>query len=182
MRAFIAIELPQEIKDSITSILADLEPCGLDGRWVKPEHLHLTLKFLGSISAEQLHNVKAILEQCGRKHSRLQARLERFGFFPSERRPRVFFISTSGEAELRAIADDLEGELERCGFEKEGRFKSHITLCRLKSTKNIDDLQKRIATINPQGNFPVNEITLFESTLTPQGPIYEIIAKSALAP
>ena len=181
MRTFIAIDLPLSIKTELEKIQEDFKKCNLSFKWVKPENTHLTLKFLGNTSDEQLDKIKKIITKVSQSFSVFEARFIEFGFFPNERRPRVFFISTSGEDLLKAIADLLEEELAKIGFKPEGRFKSHITLARIKTLENVDCLKRKIKQVKISEKFPVKEITLFKSTLTRGGPIYEKIFKSNLA-
>ena len=81
---------------------------------------------------------------------------------------------------LRGIADSLEEKLQALGFEKEGRFKSHITLARIKSPQHIERLAAKLKQTAVTGSFEVHEIVLFKSTLTREGPVYEKVATSTL--
>jgi len=180
MRIFIAIDLPQEIKNKIDQIQSDFKKCDLAFKWVKPENIHLTLKFLGEIKQDRLDEIKKTIIEVSQNFKAFQANLSEFGFFPNERRPRVFFIATSEQDLLKSIAQKLEEGLEKIGFEAEGRFKSHITLARIKSPQNIDCLKQKIKEIKLVQNLPIKEIILFKSTLTGTGPIYEKIFKSSL--
>jgi 2'-5' RNA ligase len=181
MRAFIAIDVPEEVKRRIAAIQERLSEIDLACKWVHPENIHLTLKFLGEINPDQLEKIKTAVCECAAGFKAFEADLERFGFFPNEKRPRVFFISTSGAETLKAMADNLEDKLKVLGFQKEGRFKSHITLARIKHPKNIDRLLRELNKISLRETFAVKEITLYKSTLTPKGAVYEKLASSILA-
>lgn len=182
MRTFIAIELTPQIREKITSIQNALEKCDLAVKWVKPENAHITLKFLGWVAEqEKIEKIKQIIEEIAKQFKHLDVNLKEFGFFPNERRPRVFFISTDKENILKNISQKLEERLEAIGFEKENRFRSHITIARIKSPKNIDCLNREIKKIDAKEVLPIKEITLFKSTLTKSGPVYEVIYKSTLA-
>ena len=122
MRAFIAIDLPASIKEKISAIQTQLKKCEPSAKWVRPDNIHLTLKFLGEVDQEKIPEIKMAMENAAGKHSALTVTLEAFGFFPHEKRPRVFFISTSGQKALKGLADDLETNLQALGFEPEGRF------------------------------------------------------------
>jgi len=180
MRSFIAISLPKEIKETITELEQGFTKCDLAFKWVKPENLHFTLKFLGNIDEEQIIKIKEAIAKVSDKFASFEVSFDSFGFFPHERKPRVFFISTTPEELLKNIAVKLEEELEVLGFEKEGRFKSHITLARIKSLKNINCLKEKVKNIRLDKKFSINEITLYKSTLTKEGPVYEEIFKSNL--
>ncbi len=180
MRAFIAIDLPEKIKSRIAELEDDFKKCDLAFRWVRPENLHLTLKFLGDINQEQVSKIKEAITKISGKFTSFQASLNDFGFFPNERNPRIFFISIDKEELLKSIARELEEGLEPLGFDKENRFKSHITLARIKDLKNIDDLKPKIENIRLDEKFLIHAIILYESTLTGEGPIYGKIFKSNL--
>lgn len=180
MRAFIAINLPERIKSKIVGFENDLKKCDLAFRWVKPENLHLTLKFLGDISQEQVNKIKEAIAKVSGKFTAFKASVNGFGFFPNARRPRVFFISIDKEELFKSIATELEEELETLGFKKEGKFKSHITLARIKNLRNIECLKTKIKNTQLDEKFSINTITFHESILTKEGPIYGKIFKSNL--
>ena len=181
MRAFITIDLIPSIREKISYIQQILKGCDLNVRWVNPDNVHLTLKFLGEINEESLEQIKKIMTDVAEGSKEIKTSLESFGFFPNERKPRVFFVSTTSQETLKSIADELEDKLQDLGFKKESKFKSHITLARIKSIQNIDCLKEKIKDIDLGENLPVNEIILYESTLTPEGPIYDVIFKARFA-
>jgi 2'-5' RNA ligase len=180
MRVFIAIDLPPFIKDRIGEVIAKLQECNVDAKWVKPTNLHLTLKFLGEVDKEKIEEIKMVMENISNKFYNFKISFKGFGFFPSGNNPRVFFIATTAEETLKQISIQCEEELEKIGFKKENRFKSHITLARLRKRRNIDCLKKRLKDISLKETCLLKEITLFKSTLTKEGPIYEEIFKSNL--
>lgn len=180
MRTFIAIDLPEAIKDKIAELENDFKKLDLGFRWVKPENLHLTLKFLGDVKPEQIDAIKKAITKVSDEFSVFKTRLDGFGFFPDKKKPRVFFIGTDREELFRSIAAELETALAEIGFAKEDRFKSHITLARIKDSRNIGFLNKKIATNVSVGIFPVEAISLYKSTITGQGPVYEKIFKRNL--
>ena len=138
------------------------------------------MKFLGDIEPPQLDEIKTIISETAKKFKYFEVALDKFGFFPNQKKPRVFFINVTAGDKLKSIADMLEEKLQGLGLEKEGKFKSHITLARIKQSKNITSLIKTAENISLKGNFPIKEITLYKSTLTKTGPIYEKVASSSL--
>ena len=187
MRAFIAINLSEKIKNKIAELENDLKKCDLAFRWVKPENLHLTLKFLGNVNEEQVTEIKKIIAKVTGRFTAFETGFNGFSFFPNETRPKVFFISIDKEDFLKSIAKELGKELETLGFEKEnlsaggqGRFKSHITLARIKGLQNIEYFKEKIKNIQLDAGFPINEIILYKSTLAKEGPIHGKIFKSNL--
>jgi 2'-5' RNA ligase len=172
MRAFVAISLPEELKNKVWQIQQELRTCGLDCKWIKPQNIHLTLKFLGEVKEEKVNEIKQTIETTAKEFKAFKVSFKKFGFFPGEKNPRVFFVDTDNEDNLKNIASALSPG--------ENRFKSHITLARLKSRKNIDCLKRKIKDIVFEESFEVKEITLFKSKLNAQGPIYEKIFTSSL--
>ncbi|OQX88281.1 MAG: 2'-5' RNA ligase [Candidatus Omnitrophica bacterium 4484_70.2] len=176
MRAFIAFPLPSSIKERLKEIEESLKGYPIKAKWVKPENLHLTLKFLGEIEEEKIADLKKILEEMSNL-SKIEVKLTNFGFFPSSSNPRVFFVSLDKEKELNLIDQKLEEKLAPLGFPQEQRFKAHITLARIKEKKNIHLLKEKIKEVRLEEKFFLSQITLFKSILTPSGPIYEEIFK-----
>lgn len=181
MRLFIAIDLPQSLKEELSRLTTKLKKCDADAKWVETQNLHLSFKFLGETSEDKIKSMEEILNAATKKYKALELNLENFDFFPDEKRPRVFFVTTDKGKELKEICSDIEDSLQNIGFKKDERFKSHITLARFRSAKNIEVLKSDLESITVKGKFIVNEITLFKSTLKPQGPVYEKIFSATLS-
>ncbi|MDD4955426.1 MAG: RNA 2',3'-cyclic phosphodiesterase [Candidatus Omnitrophica bacterium] len=180
MRLFIAIDLPENLKEKLSRIVLKFKKCDLDAKWVDTANIHMTLKFLGETREDDLDKIKNVLSSVAAFFSKLELNTGEFGFFPNEKSPRIFFISTDKEEILRKISFELEERLERIGFTREGRFKSHLTIARFRSKKNVECLMKEIKDISIKEKFEVSEITLFKSLLKPTGPVYEKIFSAAL--
>ncbi len=186
MRAFIAIELPQNIKQLISRFQSALEPCQADVKWVSSPNIHLTLKFLGEIDDKTGEAVIETIKTVCTKVSTFIIKTGRLGAFPSLRSPRVIWLGLSaGDEECVSLAEQIESGLSRAGIPKEDReFSSHITIGRVRSQKNLRPLQDKLAKLEEkeelQEGFEVRKVTLFKSTLTPQGPVYEKIYETAL--
>jgi len=180
MRLFIAIDIPEDLKEKLSRIVTRLKKCGLDAKWVNTSNIHMTLKFLGETREEDLDKIENIINATSSMFTKLELNTAGFGFFPSENSPRVFFLSTDNEEILKNISLQLEDKLEILGFPKEGRFKSHLTIARFRSKKNIDCLKEEIKNISIKAKFAVSEIILFKSLLKPTGPVYEKVFCSAL--
>ncbi len=187
MRAFIAIELPERIKDFLSRIQGQLKSAGADVKWVEPQNIHLTLKFLGEINEERLVRSAQILEEITRGKNSFQIRLSSVGAFPKISSPRVVWVGIDkGDSETKEIARALEEAIEKIGISKEDRpFSSHITIGRARSSLNRDKL---VVILNKLADnlggespeFTVTKIALFKSTLTPKGPIYEALKEAIL--
>jgi 2'-5' RNA ligase len=187
MRTFIAIELPQDIKDAISRVQVKLKATGADVKWVAPSNIHLTLKFLGEIDEKTRDAVIEVMQEISSGIGQFPVKLGSIGAFPRIQSPRIIWIGLSqGHDQIKTIAQRLETELETCGLAKENReFSSHITIGRIRSLKNNDALAAGISKLDGTvtenlGEFLAGNITLFKSTLTPQGPIYEKLQETSL--
>ncbi|ACI18459.1 RNA 2',3'-cyclic phosphodiesterase [Dictyoglomus thermophilum] len=170
-RLFIAIELEDSIKDHILSFQKELKNSVLgDVKWVERENFHLTIKFLGETPENLIDDIKSILDETSYYFEPFYISLEGFGAFPSLKSPRVLWIGIEeGLDGLEKVFDFIEKRLVKKGFRKEDRpFSPHLTLGRVKDrdVRILKDLlfDKEVVL--------VSSITLFESKLTPEGPIY----------
>ncbi|PIP20527.1 MAG: RNA 2',3'-cyclic phosphodiesterase [Candidatus Omnitrophica bacterium CG23_combo_of_CG06-09_8_20_14_all_40_11] len=186
MRTFIAIELPKEIKDSLSRLQEQLKATHADVKWVAPENIHLTLKFLGEIDDKKLEKIVKIIFDTAREKSKFQLRISSLGAFPKIDFPRIIWVGVDiGDKETRGIAEELEQNLAKIGIPKEDRpFSSHITIGRIRSSLNrerlVQDLKNKAELGGQNLDFYATSITLFKSTLTPKGPIYEILKETNL--
>jgi RNA 2',3'-cyclic 3'-phosphodiesterase len=187
MRAFIAIDLPPEIKDYLGRIEERLKASGADVKWVSPANIHLTLKFLGEIDEQKKAALIGIIEDIAKDKTAFSLRLSSAGAFPDIKYPRVIWIGIDeGNAEVLKIAEELEEKIEKIGIPKETReFSSHITIGRVKSGLNRLKLAEGIAGIDQELGgkhleLPVGKITLFKSTLSSKGPAYEPLHETSL--
>lgn len=187
MRTFIAIELPKEIKDALAKLQEQLKSSGADVKWVQPQNIHLTLKFLGERDDKKVAAIGEIVEKVVKNKPVFKASIASIGAFPNINSPRVIWIGLDqGDKETKEIALELEEKIAKIGIPKEDRaFSSHITIGRTRSTLNrdklIQEINKAAAGLSQQDlAFCVQKITLFESTLSPKGPIYEVLKKASL--
>ncbi|MDP3731918.1 MAG: RNA 2',3'-cyclic phosphodiesterase [Candidatus Omnitrophota bacterium] len=186
MRTFIAIELPEEIKGYLRRLQDDLKATQADVKWVAPENIHLTLKFLGEVDDKKLEKVNKIIDDTAKEKNRFQMRISSLGAFPKIDFPRVIWVGVDiGDKEVKGIAEELEDKIAQTGIPKEDRpFSSHITIGRTRSSLNreklVQDLKNNAELDARKLEFYVTKITLFKSTLTPRGPIYEALKETNL--
>jgi 2'-5' RNA ligase len=156
-----------------------------DVRWVRAEQYHLTLKFLGDASPEQLEQLAAGLRELSKISSSFVIQLEGVGAFPRMERPRTIWLRVSaGEAPLAALAGEVEAAGVAAGFPREARpFSAHLTLGRVRSTRDLRALAERLrgAAGGPVPPFAVEELLLMESQLRPDGPRYTVRERCRLA-
>ncbi|MCF7877073.1 MAG: RNA 2',3'-cyclic phosphodiesterase [Candidatus Omnitrophica bacterium] len=180
MRAFIGLDLTNQTKAKIKEVTDNLEGLPVKAKWVNNKNLHITLKFLGNINQEQLDIIKKIIADISCQHNSFELHLKNFGFFPNSRKPRIFFVSFYPEKRLESLVESLRKKLNQAGFKEDKKFRPHITLARIKSLKNINQLTEKINQLKAESKFKINKISLFESTLTQKGPIYQEIFKTNL--
>ncbi|MCM8781893.1 MAG: RNA 2',3'-cyclic phosphodiesterase [Candidatus Omnitrophica bacterium] len=184
MRTFIAIDLNDEAKAALIRLQSQLKAADADIKWVEAENIHLTLKFLGEIANQQVDLVKEVLNNTAVQFKPYEITLAGIGAFPKLDYPKVVWVGIrKGNDDTKGIANKIDDELMKLGFEKEDRkFSAHLTLGRLRGPKNIDKLKSLLKTLNfaPQSKILVNYINLYRSTLTPQGPIYTSLYKATL--
>lgn len=177
MRAFIAIELPVELQKKLGDFIDVLKNPQDKISWVSPKNIHLTLKFLGDVSADDIDSVKNIIKDVGGRYSPFETKVTGTGVFPSPRSHRVVWIGVEGGKERFVdIYNDLEDRLVSIGIPKEGRgYTPHITLGRVKYVKDINGFDNLITKHSKDlfGNLMVDSISFMKSTLTPKGAVYE---------
>lgn len=147
-------------------------------RWVDPDAYHVTLKFLGSVDRDRRGAIVEGLEEAAGSSPSFEVALERFGAFPSARRPRVLWLGVEATPELRCLKQDVELALTRRGFEREGRgFHPHVTLGRSRREGRAGDFRRfsRLTAEAPlDETLPVASIELVRSRTTREGPRYTV--------
>jgi 2'-5' RNA ligase len=180
IRAFIALDLPPSIQDSIESQTRPLRQALGDklARWVSPSNMHLTLKFLGNAPASHLDFLKRMLAQAAESHPRFDLQIGGLGSFPTSKRPRVLWVGIHAPAVLASLQNEIETGAVRLGYEKENRpFSPHLTLARIRQGLSAGDLQKiRDALAKTQlgriGKASVDSVHLYQSDLQSGGSVY----------
>lgn len=176
LRAFIAVDLTKEIQGRIAEIEAALERFSSQVRWVRPESIHLTLKFLGEITQDQFREIQKTFASRSSGIAPFLISVEGLGFFPNVRGPRVVWIGIEkGKEPLEALARFVEQALRTAGFPPESRpYSPHATIGRIKFLRDVkafleaaDPLEKILC-----GQAPVREFHLYESELNRSGSIY----------
>jgi 2'-5' RNA ligase len=187
MRTFIAIELPENIKTTLSRLQDKLKQCGADVKWVEPHNIHLTLKFLGEIEDSKLEKINQIIKDTAENKLKFEITLAGLGVFPNINHPKIIWVGIkNGDNETKLIAEELEEKLQRLNIPKEERqFSGHITIGRIKSWLNKDKLIGGLSTLRDdlpkeKISFIADKITLFKSSLKPNGPIYEVLKEVTL--
>ncbi len=195
MRLFVALDLEEEIRDRIENFINEVRELATDARWVNPESLHVTLKFIGEkpdSMVKQIENTLASIQG-----SPIELRLWTTGFFPTAKSARVFWVGIETSAGLAELAKNVEHELARIGIPEENRpFSPHLTLARAgagsgaPSRKKGDKMNRRFARLQEKlaaspapdfGSMPAREFFLYRSQLSPKGSRYTKIARFELS-
>ena len=175
IRSFLAIRLPEPIRKDLESIQERLKETDAPVKWVTPDNVHLTLKFLGNIESKDVEKIHDIVSKIVTKETHLILRGEGVGAFPHIKSPRVIWVGISGEIDrLKDIHIRMEEELETIGFRPEERsFSPHLTIGRVKTGVHKALLDRLIALKDYRSQpFKAGEIILFKSDLRPYGPIH----------
>lgn len=183
MRAFIAIEINDAVRENLVKAQDKIERAkAAKIKFVEPENLHLTIKFLGEITEEQAKEIGEILEGIAKKYRKHSVKVKGIGVFPSYNYIRVIWAGLEGDEEIKKIAQDVENAMRELGFKKDKEFVSHITIGRVKYVRDKVELMLTLKELANEdfGEFTVKAIELKKSTLTPKGPIYETIKRVEL--
>ena len=138
IRTFIAFELPPPVILLLQKMQQDLKRLKIRARWVRPENIHLTLKFLGDINPDDIDKIDAAMTGAVIESSLITLSVRGIGVFPGIKRPRVIWLGLGGDIRsLLALQGRLEEKLAGAGFPKDKRsFKAHLTLGRIKQAAN----------------------------------------------
>lgn len=169
-RLFIAVDLPETIKENLVSMAF-----GIPGaKWVTPEQLHLTVRFIGEVDGALFREIKNILDEVSMASFRLQ--LQGVGYFPPRGTPRVLWVGMEKSEQLQLLRKKIDSALLRVRVEPEGRkFSPHITLARLKNSP----VQKIANFLSGNGlfsqkPFQVEDFKLYSSVLSPKGAYHKV--------
>jgi 2'-5' RNA ligase len=176
IRSFIAIEIPDRLKNDVLEIQNRFKAGSADASWTRIDGIHLTLKFLGNVEEKKIEEIKRILEEIARSTQHIKIKIGGVGVFPNQKMPRVIWIGIKNEdGSLEGLYKRIDEELTRMGFEKEGRnFKPHLTLGRMRSQKGREGIIKLLEEFKDKeiGVFTASDIRLIKSELRPQGAVY----------
>lgn len=172
LRCFIAIEIPEPVKKKISEFIDILKKYNVDIRWITPENLHLTLKFLGSTPEVLLPKIRESLINIVLSHEPFYIKIYTTGVFPNRRHPRVIWIGVEDSGVLNKLKRHIEDSMALLGYQKEDReFNPHLTLGRVRSQKGIANLVKELDNFREKdfGSVNVESIKLMKSELKPKG-------------
>lgn len=191
MRIFIAIDIDDTIRERITRFLEGVSGFAPDARWVKPESLHVTLKFIGEQPEPAVEQIKQALSVIPASMAEIHFR--GYGFFPTAKSARVFWIGMEAGPQLAALAAAIDERTASLGIPKEGRaFSPHLTLARGAGgsgsprrskadgpNRTFQRLQEKLAALPaPEfGTMTTRDFFLYQSQLSPKGSKYTKLAR-----
>ncbi|HCO93360.1 MAG TPA: RNA 2',3'-cyclic phosphodiesterase [Phycisphaerales bacterium] len=187
MRCFIAIDIGEQIRKALGNLQNELrgkvDIKKSDVKWVNPGNIHLTLKFLGEIKDEQVVDVCNIARDVASRHKGFELDIQSVGYFGG-RSARILWVGAGQNCDnLLQLQEDLDRQLDSAGWSREARkFSGHLTLCRIRNTKAGIKLARITEEYKDYklGTIPVDSLSVYESRLTPQGPIYTVLGNYQL--
>ncbi len=194
MRLFVAVDIDDAIRERISRFLEGVRGFAEEARWVRPESLHVTLKFIGEKSEEEVENITRVLETI--EAGTFEMSIRGYGFFPGARAPRVFWVGIDGGPQLTSLAATVDEKLAQLDIPKEEHaFTPHLTLARggggsgsphkQKSdhpNRSFQGLQEKLAALPAPdfGSMTAREFFLYHSKLSPDGSKYTKMASFGL--
>ena len=177
IRSFLALDPPEEVLREIGAVQNRLRKL-IEGdvRWVRPEGIHLTLKFFGDISGGDVANIATVVEKAAEGERPFSLAVIGAGVFPDPHRPRVLWLGMNGDVErLLVFQKGVEQALLQIGFPREQRpFRPHLTLGRIKTSRGLIGLARALEKGEEYtaGRFVASGLSLIQSELTPRGAVY----------
>lgn len=185
LRTFVAIETGQEVHGPASKLITKLCRSRAQVKWVAPDKLHLTLKFLGDVPSTEINGVCSAVQRAVAGKQPFQINCHGAGAFPDSKRPRTIWIGVREPSEaIRALQNSVDEELQKLGFPAERRrFQPHITLGRVRgggsAIQDLGCLIDQHAKFEA-GQILVGEIVVFSSDQGPQGPVYTPLSRVKL--
>ena len=181
VRTFIAIELPEEVREYLEARQEDLARAGGDVKWVRPDNIHLTLVFLGNVPIEEIGAVAAAVGGAAASMEPIRLRAGGVGCFPPRGRPRVVWIGIEEPTgALARLQGAVAGATARFAEKPERReYKAHLTVGRVRGGRGAEELSEAVAALaDAEGpEFEAAEVVIFESVLAREGPTYMPLAR-----
>ncbi|MGD2093463.1 MAG: RNA 2',3'-cyclic phosphodiesterase [Phycisphaerales bacterium] len=187
MRVFIAIDIGEQIRKALDKLQDELRGKADvkkgDVKWVSPQSIHLTLKFLGEIKDQEVVEICNITKEVADRHSGFELNVGTVGFFGGKS-ARVLWVGTGQRCDnLLQLQSDLEQQLDLAGWPKETRkFSGHLTLCRVRNSRAGIKLAQMTEGYKDfeLGTMPADSVTVYQSQLTSKGPIYTVLGNYEL--
>lgn len=178
MRVFLALNLPEATRQALWQATAPLRDAGFPIRWVRPEGIHLTLKFLGEVAEQRDPELAAALTRTVRGARALPLALGGFGAFPDFQRPRVVWVGVAPDPSLELLQNQVEEAFAPLGFPTEARpFRPHLTLGRAGRdgrSRDFAGLEAALGRLEFAETVVVGSVDLMQSMLQSGGAVYQV--------
>lgn len=184
VRAFIAAQIGDKLREALSGVIDELKKSDPYVKWIKPENLHVTLKFLGEVEADKIDAIKSEMQNIAASDKPFSLSVSGIGVIPNPRYPRVVYSNlVDNDQKLKNLSQRLDEAMTLLGFEPEERdFLPHLTIGRVKSFKAKSLLIMKIREFHKReiGTLDVRSVRLIKSELMPAGAIYTEMANAAL--
>ncbi len=185
MRVFVALNLPDTVRQSLWTTTSRLRDAAFPVKWVRPEGIHLTLKFLGEVDDAREAELQDALRRAVAGSKALPLAVGGFGVFPDLRRPRVVWAGIAPDPALELLQHGVEREFGPLGFPPEGRaFRPHLTLGRAgreARARDFEGLEAALGALRFEETVVVETLDLMRSTLEQGGAVYQVIHRERLS-
>lgn len=186
IRTFIAVEVPAVLQQKAAGVVRTLSSGGAPMKWVEPQNIHVTVKFLGDVEDAEIYRVCRAAAEAVADLPAFQVCCRGVGAFPSSQRPRTVWLGIDDPAgSFQELYERLERAMSGLGYPREARrFQPHLTIGRLRhGQRQVGDLPARLAQQAERelGQIDVDEVIVFASELTPDGPVYTVLGRAPLA-
>ena len=175
IRAFLAVDIDDDLKPEINRVVKEFKKIDTRIKYVELQNLHLTLKFFGDIDTNGLGLIENAIAGVLKDFKPFTVKIAGCGAFPNTNRIKVIWVGIEDDTVVRDLHDRLDKEFSRIGIDMDRKFSTHLTIGRMKSGKNKNQVKKVIEEFEniEIGEMEVSRISLKKSTLTPAGPVYE---------
>lgn len=184
IRTFLAVLIDEDLRQKIFDAQNCVRKCASNVKWVEPDNFHITLKFLGDVAEEQIPEISAVITETVKSVPAFDLSFKGLGAFPRPERARVVWVGIEqGREQLIDMAKALEKSLAALGFDKEDKpFKAHVTIGRVRDNKPTAGLARGLAEIETPdlGTQRVECVSVMQSELLREGPVYSVISESKL--
>ena len=183
IRLFIAMPLPPQVEEELGKIIFLLKQKGSRVKWVAPKNIHLTIRFLGDTEEHLVGDLSSLIDVVAGKFDPVASAIGQLGAFPNLRSPRIIWAGLRDNIEVLAkLAGQVELAVRELRFKKEPKqFKAHLTLGRVRDSSPLLALTEYLQSFTLEEiSVTFDRLTLFKSTLMPQGPIYDRLHEAML--
>jgi RNA 2',3'-cyclic 3'-phosphodiesterase len=183
VRLFVALDVPDVARRALAELISKLQPKSHGARWVRPENLHITLKFIGHVDSDRLLPIRHALSTI-QSTGPIDLRFHGMGFFPNERRPRAVWCGIAASPNLAPLAAEIDRALAPLGVDAETRpFTPHLTLARFKTDEGVAAVVHAANELKSYdfGHAVATDFHLYESLLKPSGAQYNRLASFPIA-